>query len=151
MINRVTFNHVTAMVLGCITTLTIASDAASTQEVGKNSGTYPANNDKQTITILKTNAENGDSTAQYLLGTLYTVGEVVPQDEYRAFFWYKRSAEEGLVEGQFQLGMMYLEGEGITESEDDGVKWIRRAAKRGHSRAREVLELIMTRDFTIGC
>lgn len=149
--NRVTFNHITSIVLSCVSALVISTEAIPVQEVENNAATHPANNDRGSITILKTNAENGDTIAQYLLGTLYTVGVVVPQDEYRAFFWYKRSAEEGLVEGQFQLGMMYLEGEGVTESEDDGVKWIRRAAKRGHPRAREVLELIMTRDFTIGC
>jgi TPR repeat protein len=107
--------------------------------------------DNRSITNLKSNAENGDTTAQYVLGSLYTIGGCVPQDEYNAFFWYKRSAEEGLLEGQFQLGMMYLEGEGVTESEDDGVKWIRRASNRGHPRAREVLKYILNKDFTTGC
>ena len=40
-------------------------------------------------------AEQGDSTAQYMLGFCYAKGEGVAQDKTKAAYWYEKAAEQG--------------------------------------------------------
>jgi TPR repeat protein len=101
--------------------------------------------------ILLPAAESGDARAQYLIGTLYRLGNGTPRDEYRAFHWCRQAAEEGMLEAQYQLGLMYLQGEGVTTSEHRALEWLWRAADRGYPQATEVLEYILYSDFTFGC
>jgi len=75
----------------------------------------------------------------------------VAQDEYSAFEWCKFAAEEGMLEAQFQLGLMYMEGEGVTEDESEAMRWLWMAADRGYPQATEMLEYVLSNDFTYGC
>jgi uncharacterized protein len=60
-------------------------------------------------------AEQGSPLAQYLLGALYQLGEVVPQNYTEAAKWYRRAAEQGLAVAQFALGAIYARGQGVPE------------------------------------
>lgn len=45
-------------------------------------------------------AEQGNATAQYILGTMYFHGNDIPQDSLRAYFWSSLSAMQGTGEDQ---------------------------------------------------
>src|SRR6266478_5119447 len=51
-------------------------------------------------------ADQGSALAQYLLGALYQLGEIVPQDHAEAVKWFRRAADQGLAVAQFALGGM---------------------------------------------
>ena len=58
-------------------------------------------------------AEQGNATAQFLVGGMYYHSEGVKQDYFKAFYWFKEAATQGNVTSQFNLGVMYLNGEGV--------------------------------------
>jgi len=62
--------------------------------------------------IWKSLAEQGDVTAQRLLGGMYRFGWGVPQDYREAAKWYRMGADQGDVVAQFSLAEMYFEGSG---------------------------------------
>ena len=65
--------------------------------------------------VLHQDAEQGSPLAQYLLGALYQLGEVMPQDFAEAVNWYRRAADQGLAVAQLALGAMYASGQGVPE------------------------------------
>ena len=60
---------------------------------------------KEVYTKNKEAAENGDAEAQATIGSLYSHGLGVPEDDKEAFKWYKKAAEQGLAEAQNDLGL----------------------------------------------
>ena len=84
-------------------------------------------------------AEQGDADAQYSLGAMYAVGEVVPQDYAQAEHWYRRAAEQGHSESQYKLGLMYDMGQGVSQDSAEAEHWYRLAAEQNHSSAKTLL------------
>jgi TPR repeat protein len=78
-----------------------------------------------------TDANNGNSVAQFYLGTSYYNGEGVPQDAKKAVYWYTLSAEQGNSGGQRNLGIMYYTGEGIEPNFELAYMWGNLAAANG--------------------
>jgi TPR repeat protein len=64
---------------------------------------------------LHDDADEGSALAQYLLGAMYQLGEIVPQDYSEAAKWMARAADQGLAVAQFVLGGMYALGQGVAE------------------------------------
>jgi uncharacterized protein len=62
---------------------------------------------------LHKDADQGSPLAQYVLGALYQLGEVVPQDDSEAVKWFSRAADQGLTVAQFALGGMDAFGHGV--------------------------------------
>jgi hypothetical protein len=60
-------------------------------------------------------AQEGSALAQYVLGAMYQLGEIVPQDYTEAAKWISRAADQGLAIAQFALGRMYALGQGVPE------------------------------------
>lgn len=89
---------------------------------------------------LKPLADDGESTAQYILGEMYRLGQGVKTDEAAAVKWYKKAAEGGSPEGQFALGMCYATGVGTGVDMIGAYQWlslaiIRLASWQGERRA----------------
>ena len=61
----------------------------------------------------KKSAEQGRADAQLILGSIYELGEGIPQDYAEAVQWYRKAAEQGHAKAQFMLGGMYDEGKGV--------------------------------------
>ena len=80
-------------------------------------------------------AEQGDATAQYNLGIMYSNGEGVPENDAEAVRWYRLAAEQGDAASQNNLGFMYARGEGVPEDDVEAVKWYRLAAEQGDATA----------------
>lgn len=76
-------------------------------------------------------ATQGDTNAQYLLGSLYDAGYAVLQDTFEAARWYRKAAEKGHCQSQRLLGDKYRKGQGVREDVSTSVKWYRKAAEQG--------------------
>src|SRR3989304_2979186 len=84
-------------------------------------------------------AEQGDAKAQFILGTMYSAGKGVPQDDNEAVRWYHKAAGLGLAEAQFSLGLLYETGEGVAQDRAEAVRWYRMAAEGGNAKAQASL------------
>ena len=84
--------------------------------------------------ILKS-AEQGDPDAQYNLGSMFYVGQGVPQDYIQAVKWYTKAAEQGNADAQYSLGLMCTAGTGVTKNYVQAYKWFILAAAQGDPEA----------------
>jgi TPR repeat protein len=69
----------------------------------------------QQLQRLREDADEGSALAQFVLGAIYQLGEIVPQDYTEAAKWMSRAADQGLAIAQFALGGMYTLGQGVPE------------------------------------
>ena len=75
-------------------------------------------------------AQEGSALAQYVLGAMYQLGEIVPQDYTEAAKWISRAADQGLAIAQFALGRMYALGQGVPEDPVRAHMWFSLSAGR---------------------
>ncbi len=85
----------------------------------------------QSITELKSKAEDGDVQAQLALANAYHLGEGVPKDEEKAVQWWEKAAEQGNVSAQVSLGGVYSLGAGVPKNYAAAVRWWKKAAEQG--------------------
>ncbi len=83
---------------------------------------------KQAVVPIKKAAEQGDITAQYKLGVLYSRGIGMEKDNALACHWYRKAAEQGNMKAQYMLGRMYYEGEGVPQDFVKARRWWGKAA-----------------------
>jgi TonB family protein len=76
----------------------------------------------------RTAADQGDASAQYTLGLLYSEGQGVPQDFGQAVAWYRKAADQGNADAMFNLGSMYAKGAGVRQDYVEAHKWCDLAA-----------------------
>ncbi len=84
-------------------------------------------------------AEQGDASAQFVLGSMYYTGTDVPRDYAEAVKWFRKAAEQGQAKAQYSLGVMYDDGQGVPQDDAEAVKWFRKAAEQGYARAQNNL------------
>ena len=77
--------------------------------------------------------KQGNAEAQYLLGSMYEIGQGVQQDDAEAVKWYRKAADRGDADAQVNLGSMYVRGSGVPQDDSEAVKWFRKAADQGHA------------------
>ena len=75
------------------------------------------------IADLMAKAEQGDADAQFNLGFMYLMGEVIPLDYKEAFRWYRASAVQGNSSAQGSLGGMYHKGLGLPQDHIQAHMW----------------------------
>ena len=75
----------------------------------------------------------GDADAQYNLGTLYFVGQDVPQDYTEAVRWLRRAAEQGNANGQ---------AAGVPTDYITAHMWLNVAGAQNHENARRARDHI---------
>ena len=108
-------------------------------------------------------AKQGNSNAQYDVGSMYQNGRGVKPDLDKAIEWYTKSAgqknakavnrlklleaneerfkkvqsqaEKGNADSQYKLGKMYSEGVGVSIDNGKAAKAFESAAKQGHAKA----------------
>jgi TPR repeat protein len=84
-------------------------------------------------------AEQGQATAQYILGWIYQNGDGVKQDLAEAAKWYQKAADKGNADAQYALGSLYASGAGVKRDDAEAVKWFRKAADQGKAGAQYML------------
>ncbi len=103
---------------------------------------YLAGDYKTALAELILPAEQGDTTAQVILGKMYEEGQGVPQNYEVAVKLYKLSAEHGNNRAQFELGLLYTKGEGVSQDYKQAVKWYTLSAEQGYAQAQTKLGAI---------
>ncbi len=86
-------------------------------------------------------ADQGNATARFWLGEMYSTGWGIPEDKARAAIWYRKAADQGLATAQFDLGNMYETGTGVPLNHEEAVTWIRKAAKQDFVPAKSWLQV----------
>lgn len=120
-----------------------APSAGSLQEAATaaiNRGDYAT-----ALKMLRPLAEQGDATAQNMLGVIYDDGKGVAQDYAEGVKWFRKAAKQGEPTAQFMVGLRYAEGRGITQDYAEAAKWLRLAAAHGEPNAQKVLDDIYSR------
>src|ERR1700680_3496474 len=74
----------------------------------------------QSITDLKSKAEDGDLQAQLALAKAYHLGEGIEKDEAQAVRWWEKAAEHGDATAQSNLGVAYQLGAGVPKNHEIG-------------------------------
>jgi hypothetical protein len=101
------------------------------------------------ISILKTDAENGNAKSQVQLGMAYISGIGVAVDEAEAAKWFRQAAEQGNVDGEYFIAELYLTGRGVPVSSNEAVKWMKRAAEAGDPRAQFNVAVMYSQGYTV--
>jgi hypothetical protein len=92
-------------------------------------GAYKENNYSQALELIYPIAEDGNVTAQGLLGRMYLRGEGVTQDYQEAAKWHRLAAEQGDAYSQYNLASSYYYGMGVSQNYQEAAKWYRLAAE----------------------
>jgi hypothetical protein len=116
-----------------------------------NNASVPRESDRQSATKqlqrLRQDADQGSRLGQYVLGVMYQLGEMVPQDHVEAAKWVRRAADQDLAVAQFVLGEMYALGRGVPEDHVRAHMWLNLSEARalqidgGQKLARDAHEL----------
>jgi uncharacterized protein len=94
------------------------------------------------LLLMRPLAEQGNASAQAVLGGMYAYGQGVSQDYAVAMSWYRKAAEKGDADSQTDLGTMYYSGRGVPQDYRAAAVWFRRAADQGDARAQVSLGLM---------
>ena len=94
---------------------------------------------EQQFKTVQQKAEQGDATAQFNLGVMYTNGYGVWQDYAQAAAWFLKAAEHGDAMAQIALGYAYAKGQGVPQDDVQAVAWYRKAAEQGYADAQHNL------------
>lgn len=81
--------------------------------------------------ILTPWAQQGNVSAQIMLGTLFMDGKGVEQDFDEARKWFSMAAQQGNVNAQYNMGIMCYNGDGGEQDDVEAYKWFAIAAKNG--------------------
>lgn len=80
-------------------------------------------------------AEAGNSEAQFELGLCYYYGEYVSQDYSLAIEWWTKAANQNHIKAQTNLGIYYIN----TKQYNMAVPWLNKAAAAGNIKAQREL------------
>ena len=75
-----------------------------------------AGDDQKAFRLWKRAAEQGDASAQFMVGLMYAGGSGTPEDDAKAVYWYTRAAKQGDMWAQQRLGLMYSNGKGVSKN-----------------------------------
>lgn len=93
--------------------------------------------------LLRQEADRGNSDAEVNLGYLYARGQGVAADQAEAFHLYDLSAQQGNGEGMNALGYKYEFGTGIKRDIHQAIRWYCEALHWGNPRAMNNLALLL--------
>jgi TPR repeat protein len=75
-------------------------------------------------------------------GVRYLLGRGVPQDDAKAFSYFKQAAEDDDPFAQNELAYLYAAGRGTTQDYSQAIKWYQKAAANGLASAQYNLGLL---------
>ncbi|MCC7038202.1 MAG: sel1 repeat family protein, partial [Alphaproteobacteria bacterium] len=90
--------------------------------------------------ILTPWAQQGNVSAQIMLGTLFMDGKGVEQDFDQARKWFSLAAQQGNVNAQYNMGIMCYNGDGGEQDDVEAYMWFAVAAKNGSKSAARQLK-----------
>jgi TPR repeat protein len=84
------------------------------------------------VRLWRLSGDEGNVSAQFNLGLLYSSGQGLPQDYPQALIWYRKAADQGDARAQVNLGGMYRVGRGVRQDYAQSAAWFRKAANQGN-------------------
>lgn len=99
--------------------------------------------------LLRPLAEQGNATAQALLGFMYGHGQGLQQDDVEALRWYRKAAEQGDAGAQSNLGLLYVQGRGTPQDFSEAVKWFQKSADQGLAFGQDNLGAMYARGLVV--
>lgn len=106
------------------------------EELAKNNGSAY----KSIEPLCRTNAENGNARAQFLLGEMCLEGRGTGRDEAKAVRWLHKAADQGGAAAQFDLGRCYLGGTGVKRDIKEAAAWFYLARLNGFVPAQRTID-----------
>jgi uncharacterized protein len=98
------------------------------------------------LRILKPLAEDGNSSAQYVLGEMYGLGLGVAEDQNEALRWFTLAANGGNIPAEETLAALaiseFLENGQVTQNKQEKIRWILSSAKRGNPESMNMLGIL---------
>lgn len=85
-------------------------------------------------------AELNDADSMNYVGLFYAKGDVVKENKFTAFNWFRKAAEYGSIAGQSNLAIYYKYGMGCDIDLEKAKEWALKAAKQGRQDAIENLK-----------
>lgn len=119
-----------------------AANAGNAEAQYKLGMVYILHDKAQAAKWLRKSAAQGHVYACRNLGTLYYMGEGVPQDRAEAAVWLRKAAEQGDVPSCMALSSMYANGIGVPLDKAQAAKWCRKAADQNDGTAQYAMSLI---------
>ncbi|WP_297322950.1 tetratricopeptide repeat protein [uncultured Bartonella sp.] len=92
---------------------------------------YMAGNYKTAFMEALRRAEDGDPTAQTLLGRMYMEGYAVTVDGARAALWFGRAAKQGDPQAELRYGLLLFNGDYVKKDQKEGEDYVRQAVEAG--------------------
>lgn len=77
-------------------------------------------------------ANQGDVSAQILLGSMYYEGKGVRQDYAKSIEWYTKAANQGNAGAQYNLALMYFQGKGVRQDFRISKEWVGKSCDNGY-------------------
>ena len=90
---------------------------------------------KRAFQVFEKSAQNGDSSAQGMLGLMYLDGEGTAVNKVLGARWLERSARQGATVSEGELGRLYMDGEGVQRNYTTAYMYLNRAAQKGYAPA----------------
>lgn len=87
------------------------------------------------LKILTPWAQQGNVSAQTMLGTMYMEGKGTDQDYEEARKWLKKAAQQNNVSAQYNMAIMSYNGDGGEQNDVEAYTWFALAAKNGNKTA----------------
>lgn len=85
-------------------------------------------------------AAKGNAYAQNKMGLLCLNGDLVPENDFLAYSWFKKAAECGLPVAFYNVGFCYEHGYGVAKNLTDAKIWYRKAVAKGYKNAQKKLD-----------
>ena len=100
-------------------------------------------NNKKAVENLIQQANNGDTSAEFLLACAYKNGKLGKVDLEKSFYWYEKAATNGDPDAMLMLGWFYYKGSTNLNIDIQKAKyWFDMAASQGLDEAIEMLALL---------
>jgi TPR repeat protein len=113
----------------------VAPAAASSEALSNGKAAFDRKDYTAALRWSREAADQGNATAQTLVGYLYEKGLGVPPHGEEALNWYRKAAQQGYAPAQRNLGNLYEQGAGVRQDYAEALRWYRLAAEQGNGGA----------------
>jgi hypothetical protein len=102
-------------------------------------GTGVPKDEVEAVRLYSLAVDQGNASAQFILGRRYAQGGGVPKDEVEAVRLYRLAVDQGNASAQFILGLCLDNGTGVPKDEVEAVRLYRLAVGQGYASAQFAL------------
>jgi TPR repeat protein len=114
----------------------VAECDAAIRYLGQSGWAETSIDQQKGLVLLERAAAHNWAPAQYRLGMLYVIGELLPPDSSKAIEYLRQAADQGNPRSQYELAQLYAEGIGEPRSTADlPIALLRCSATNGYSMA----------------